>query len=57
MIDFIQESGRGGRGGELVDSVMIIEEAEVERRLSSGSGSSSSSSSSDTVACTESIDR
>jgi superfamily II DNA helicase RecQ len=33
MIDFAQESGRGGRGGELVDSIIVVERAEVERRL------------------------
>lgn len=33
MIDYCQESGRGGRGGELVDSVIIVEQGEVERRL------------------------
>ena len=25
MIDFAQESGRGGRAGEIVDSVLIVE--------------------------------
>lgn len=30
MIDFAQESGRGGRGGEQVDSIVVVEEGEVE---------------------------
>lgn len=33
MIDFAQESGRGGRGGERVDSVIVVEHGEVERRM------------------------
>jgi superfamily II DNA helicase RecQ len=33
MIDFAQESGRGGRVGELVDSVIVVEEGEVERTM------------------------
>ncbi|KAK5018547.1 hypothetical protein LTR39_000919 [Cryomyces antarcticus] len=32
MVDFAQESGRAGRAGELVDSVTLVEEGEVERR-------------------------
>jgi hypothetical protein len=39
MIDYAQESGRGGRGGEVVDSVILIEEGEVEYRLGRDSGS------------------
>ena len=38
MIDFAQESGRGGRAGELVDSVIIVEEGAVERRLARSRG-------------------
>jgi superfamily II DNA helicase RecQ len=34
MIDFAQESGRGGRAGEAVDSVILVEHGEVERTLS-----------------------
>jgi superfamily II DNA helicase RecQ len=33
MIDFAQESGRGGQGGEVVDLVILVEHSEVERRL------------------------
>ncbi|TKA79674.1 hypothetical protein B0A49_04713 [Cryomyces minteri] len=32
MIDFAQESGRAGRAGEAVDSVILVEDGEVERR-------------------------
>jgi len=32
MIDYAQESGRAGRGGEAVDSVVLLEDGEVERR-------------------------
>lgn len=39
MIDFAQESGRGGRAGELVDSVIIVEKGEVERQLEREKGS------------------
>ena len=39
MIDFAQESGRGGRAGEVVDSVIVIEEGEVDYRLSKDRGS------------------
>lgn len=31
MIDYAQESGRGGRAGERVDSVIVVEHGEVER--------------------------
>jgi superfamily II DNA helicase RecQ len=31
MIDFAQESGRAGRTGEDVDSVVLVEEGKVER--------------------------
>ncbi|KAH3949182.1 hypothetical protein HBH98_203880 [Parastagonospora nodorum] len=31
MIDFAQESGRAGSGSEAVDSVIFVEEEEVER--------------------------
>ena len=33
MIDFAQESGRGGRAGERVDSVVLVEHGEVERTM------------------------
>jgi superfamily II DNA helicase RecQ len=33
MIDFAQESGRGGRAGERVDSVLVVEQGEVERTM------------------------
>lgn len=33
MIDFAQESGRGGRAGERVDSVIVVEEGEVKRTM------------------------
>jgi superfamily II DNA helicase RecQ len=36
MIDFVQESGRAGRTGEDVDSVVLIEEGKAERQLASG---------------------
>lgn len=36
MIDFAQESGRAGRGGEVVDSVVLVEEQAVERQLARG---------------------
>ncbi|KAF4546947.1 Helicase conserved C-terminal domain-containing protein 1 [Elsinoe fawcettii] len=36
MIDFAQESGRAGRAGEEVDSVIIIEDGWVEGQLSRG---------------------
>ena len=36
MIDFAQESGRGGRAGEDVDSVIVVEEGKAERRLAGG---------------------
>jgi superfamily II DNA helicase RecQ len=32
IIDYAQESGRAGRGGEGVDSVVLLETGEVERR-------------------------
>jgi superfamily II DNA helicase RecQ len=31
MTDYAQEGGRGGRAGEVVDSVIVVEEGEVER--------------------------
>ncbi|KAJ9654374.1 hypothetical protein H2201_009009, partial [Coniosporium apollinis] len=40
MIDFAQESGRAGRGGEAVDSVILVEEGEDERRAAKDGGSS-----------------
>ncbi|KAI7056165.1 hypothetical protein KC339_g18245 [Hortaea werneckii] len=40
MIDFAQESGRGGRAGEDVDSVIVVEEGRAERQLASGQGGS-----------------
>jgi superfamily II DNA helicase RecQ len=36
MIDFAQESGRAGRAGEDVDSVVLVEEGKAERQLASG---------------------
>jgi superfamily II DNA helicase RecQ len=36
MIDFAQESGRAGRTGEDVDSVVLVEEGKAERQLASG---------------------
>ena len=33
MTDFAQASGRGGRGGEQVDVVVVLEHGEVERRI------------------------
>lgn len=33
MIDYAQESGRGGRAGERVDSVIVVEQGEVERTM------------------------
>ena len=38
MIDFAQESGRAGRAGEDVDSIIMVEEGKVERVLSSDKG-------------------
>lgn len=38
MIDFAQESGRAGRAGEDVDSVIMAEEGKAERVLASGKG-------------------
>jgi hypothetical protein len=39
MIDYAQESGRGGRAGEAVDSVIVVEDGEVEAKLRKNSGS------------------
>ncbi|KAF2179188.1 P-loop containing nucleoside triphosphate hydrolase protein [Zopfia rhizophila CBS 207.26] len=39
MIDYAQESGRGGRAGETVDSVIMVEDGQVEARLQKNSGS------------------
>jgi superfamily II DNA helicase RecQ len=36
MIDFAQESGRAGRGGEVVDSVILVEEGSVEEQIRRG---------------------
>jgi superfamily II DNA helicase RecQ len=33
MIDFAQESGRAGRSGELVDSIILVEENSVESKI------------------------
>jgi superfamily II DNA helicase RecQ len=33
MTDFAQASGRGGRGGEQVDVVVVLEQGEVEKRI------------------------
>jgi superfamily II DNA helicase RecQ len=38
MVDFAQESGRGGRAGEVVDSVLVVEQGEVERRMEQQKG-------------------
>ena len=32
-MDYAQESGRGGRAGERVDSVILVEQDEVERTM------------------------
>ncbi|KIV98738.1 uncharacterized protein PV09_09460 [Verruconis gallopava] len=39
MIDYAQESGRGGRAGEATDSVIIVEEGAVEQRIANSNGS------------------
>ena len=31
MIDFVQETGRGGRAGEEVDSIILLEDSEYQR--------------------------
>jgi superfamily II DNA helicase RecQ len=33
ITDFVQESGRGGREGEIVNAVILVAYREVERRL------------------------
>ena len=33
MIDYAQESGRGGRAGKRVDAVVLVEKGEVERTM------------------------
>jgi hypothetical protein len=33
MIDFAQASGRGGRGGEAFNVVVVVEQGEVEKRM------------------------
>jgi superfamily II DNA helicase RecQ len=38
MIDYAQESGRGGRNGEIVDAVVLVEHGEVERTMQQKSG-------------------
>lgn len=38
MIDYAQESGRGGRAGETTDSVILVEDGQVEARLAKSSG-------------------
>ena len=36
MIDFAQESGRGGRQGEVVDSIILVDTMQVSQRLQQG---------------------
>ena len=36
MIDFAQESGRAGRGGETVDSMILVGEEEMEKEIGEG---------------------
>ena len=38
MIDYAQESGRGGRAGKRVDAVVLVEKGEVERTMKQKSG-------------------
>jgi superfamily II DNA helicase RecQ len=38
MTDFAQASGRGGRGGETFDVVVMIEQGKVEKRIEQESG-------------------
>ena len=38
IIDYIQESGRGSRAGETIDSIILIEDGQVEARLIKSSG-------------------
>lgn len=38
MVDYAQESGRGGRAGERVDSVVLVEKGEMERTMKQESG-------------------
>jgi len=38
IINFAQESGRGGQAGEIVDSVLVVEQGEVERRIEQQKG-------------------
>ncbi|KAF2274063.1 uncharacterized protein EI97DRAFT_345540, partial [Westerdykella ornata] len=33
MIDYVQESGHGGRAGERVDSIILVEQGEVEHTM------------------------
>ena len=39
MIDYAQESRRGGRAGETTDSIILMEDGQVEARLAKSSGS------------------
>jgi superfamily II DNA helicase RecQ len=34
LIDYVQESGRGGRGGEIVESITLLSEEDYDRVLS-----------------------
>jgi len=38
MIDYAQESGRGGRNGEVVSSIIVVEEGQVEQKMKQSGG-------------------